>query len=206
MVWLWSMDIQTVWTGSAEVTGKNPSLSLPLLPLFLAAVRMYWQVPEPSCTSGSLQQLFWTGELLLIHSCRVKSTNQPTETSSPKVRAFELTPQEGHWRRVVLLQILPLWIHHIDPTQFLARVEIFAPALHRAHIRPCIFAVCTSVVCRRCWLTLIRSGRCESVKIKFLSVRFTIRSEVCGVTPSACECARVSACECVWSGGCVLSI
>lgn len=34
-------------------------------------------------------------------------------------------------------------------------------------------------------MTLIRSGWCESVKIKFLSVRFTIRSEVHLVTLSA---------------------
>lgn len=81
------MDVQTVWTGSAEVTGKIPSLSLPLLPLFLAAVTMYWQVPEPSYTSGSPQQLFWTGELLPIDSHGVKSTNQQTETS-PQKSAF----------------------------------------------------------------------------------------------------------------------
>lgn len=51
-------------------------------------------------------------------------------------------------------------------------------------------------------MTLIRSGWCESVKIKFLSAGFTISSEVHDVTRSACE--RV--CECAWQGGCLFSM
>lgn len=45
-------------------------------------------------------------------------------------------------------------------------------------------------------MTLIRSGWCESVKIKFLSVRLTIRSEVRGVTLSVHEHARVHVSVC----------
>lgn len=102
--------------GSAEVTSSIPALSLPLLSLFLAALEGYR--PVHLGKSATAFPSWRITSCLYVGGGKHRSTKRNIPT---RVRAFQWSP-----RRVVHLQVLPVWIHLAEPALFLAPVEIFA--------------------------------------------------------------------------------